>query len=113
MKYTYISFFVSVTGCAGTEAIRTSQNSAIVKASAAPACGGLGAARVAQAAAASETIRAGYDRYIITGSAEANNVTVTQLPGTVNTYGSVTYGGGYGSYRATSFYSPGSTVYSG
>jgi hypothetical protein len=50
---------LALSACAGTNTIRTSQNTAIVQASAAPVCGGIGAARVAQKQAAIETIKAG------------------------------------------------------
>jgi hypothetical protein len=81
----------------------------VIQTGAAPVCGGQGAIRVAQQLAAIETIRAGYDRYIITGGQAQNNVTVTQMPGSYTTAG--TYG--YGSYRGTTTYQPGPTFVSG
>jgi hypothetical protein len=57
-------------GCASAEATRTAQDSLIINSSAAPACGSLGAARVAAKQAAIETIKAGYDSYVITGQQE-------------------------------------------
>jgi hypothetical protein len=39
----------------------------IIQTGAAPICGGAGALKVSQQLAAIETIKAGYDRYIITG----------------------------------------------
>ena len=62
----------------------------IIDAGAAPACGSMGAAKVAQKSAAVETIRAGYDRYIITGGQAQNNVSVTQMPGQFQTSGTAT-----------------------
>ena len=54
-------------GCARSEAVRTSANTMIIQTGAAPICGGTGALKVSQQLAAIETIKAGYDRYIITG----------------------------------------------
>ncbi len=114
MKAAVTIFIVAaLAGCARAEATRTSANTVMIDAGAAPACGTAGAARVAAKSAAVETIRAGYDRYIITGAAAQNNVTATQMPGTFNTSGSMTYGRGFGSYNATTTYTPGPTFYSG
>jgi hypothetical protein len=106
-----IGFLLSA--CAGAEVTRTSANTMIIDAGAAPACGRGGAARVAAKSAAIETIRAGYDRYIIAGGQSQNNVSVTQLPGRVQTTGVATYGGGLGTFNATSTYVPGPTLVSG
>lgn len=95
--------------CARAQAIRASANTVIIQAGAAPICGRQGAARVAQEMAAIETVRAGFDRYILTGGQAQNNVTVTQLPGSYNTSG--TYG--RGSYQATTTYQPGATIVAG
>ena len=46
----------ALTGCARSEAIRTSANTMAIQTSAAPACGSTGAARVAANTAATETI---------------------------------------------------------
>jgi hypothetical protein len=81
----------------------------LIQTGAAPVCGGQGALRVAQQQAAIETIRAGYDRYIITGGQAQNNVSVSQMPGSYTTVG--TYG--QGSYQATTTYQPGATIVSG
>jgi len=80
-----------------------------ISASAAPVCGGQGALRVAQEQAAIQTIRAGYDRYIITGGQAQNNIAVTQMPGSYQTTGM--YGGGF--YQGTTTYQPGPTIVSG
>ncbi len=94
--------------CASGSAVRTSQNTALIQASAAPVCGGSGAAQVAQKQAAIETIRAGYDRYVIASGQSQNNVRVTQVPGTSYTRGNV-FGN---SWNATTTYTP-QTVVSG
>lgn len=85
----------------------------IIDAGAAPACGRSGAARVAARSAALETIRAGYDRYVFAGGQSQNNVSVTQMPGHVQTTGVAHYGGGVGTFNATSTYVPGPTFVSG
>jgi hypothetical protein len=95
--------------CASGEAVRTSANTMIVQAGAAPICGGRWALRVAQQLAAIETIRAGYDRYIITGGQAQNNVVVSQLPGTYNT----TISGTGSMYQGTTTYTPGPTIVAG
>lgn len=95
--------------CARGQAVRTSANTMIVQTSAAAVCGGQGALAASQRLAAIETIRAGYDRYIITGGEAQNNVRVSQMPGRYNTEG--TYG--RGSYQATTTYQPGPTIVSG
>jgi hypothetical protein len=85
----------------------------IIDAGAAPACGAMGAAKVAQKSAAVETLRAGYDRYIITGGQAQNNVSVSQMPGHFQTSGTATYGRGFGTYNARTTYVPGPTIVSG
>jgi hypothetical protein len=103
-----------LTSCVQSNTMRVSQNEAIIQTSAAPICGGIGAARAAQKMAAVETIKAGYDRYIIVSAAAANNVHATQLPGSYQTYGTInSYSPGYGTVNATTTYTPGATIYSG
>lgn len=76
-------------------------------------CGSTGAAKVAEKQAAIETIKAGYDRYIITDAGASDSVSVTRLPGHYNTYGTANMHGGYGTYSATTTYQPGPTIVSG
>lgn len=99
----------SLSGCAGTSVIQTSSDTAVVTARAAPVCGGVGAERVAVRQAAIQTIKAGYDKYIIYDAAAQNTVTATQMPGTYNTTGTV-YAG---TLNATTTYQPGPIIYSG
>jgi hypothetical protein len=73
-------------------------------------CGSIGAAKVAEKQAAIETIKAGFDRYIITGAASDNSVGVTQMPGHYNTYGTANVYGNYGTFNATTTYQPGPTI---
>lgn len=100
---------VGLAGCASADATRTSQNTIMIDAGAAPACGSGGAARVAAKSAAIETIKAGYDRYIIGSAAAQNNVSVSQGPGSYQTSG---YFAG-NTYQATSVYQPGPTIVAG
>lgn len=108
-RFVVLLAMCTLAACARTEAVRTSANTVFVQTAAAPACGSLGAMKVAQAMAAVETIRAGYDRYIITAGQAQNNVSVTEMPGSYQTSGS--YGRGY--YSATTTYRPGPTIVSG
>lgn len=105
--------FAGLAACAGAQATRTSANTMLIDAGAAPACGPGGAARVAALSAAVETIRAGYDRYIIGASQAQNNVRVTQLPGQIQTTGTMTYGRGFGTWNSQTAYIPGPTIVSG
>ncbi len=101
-----LSSAILVAGCVGTSTIRTSSNTAIVHASAAPVCGGIGSSNAAQKQAAIETIKAGYDSYIIVDAASANNVGAAQLPGSYQTTGVVSGG----NLNATTTYRPGPTM---
>lgn len=107
----YLAFLSGalLAGCATANVIQTSQNTALVQSSAAPACGGIGAARVAQKEAAVATLKAGYDRYIIVDAASANNVHVYQTPGSYHTtaYASGPF------VSATTTYQPGMPIVAG
>lgn len=97
---------VALAACTSSNAVRTSANTAIIQTSAAPVCGGTGAAKVAQQQAAIETIKAGYDRYIIMDARSANNIGVMQTPGKFQTTG--TLSGGV--YNGTTTYQPGMPI---
>ncbi|MEX3314983.1 hypothetical protein [Sulfitobacter sp. PS-8MA] len=78
-KSTLISALLTVaalTACAKTSVTPISNNQFLLSASAAPACGKAGAARVASQMAAVETIRRGYPRYVVLGANSENNVSV-------------------------------------
>jgi hypothetical protein len=94
---------LALAACTSSNTVRTSANTAIIRTSAAPVCGGTGAARVAEQQAAIETIKAGFDRYIIVDMASANNVRVVQGPGTFQTTGVVSGN----TYSGTTTYQPG------
>lgn len=93
-----------LTGCAGSSAVRMSEREMLVQSSAAPVCGGEGAAKVAQKQAAIETIKAGYDRYMIVGAQSANNIQTHVMPTSSTTYGNATLYGNRATYNATTSY---------
>lgn len=97
-------------GCASAQVTRTSANTMIINADAEPSCGSSGVAKVAARSAAIETIRAGYDRYTITGSQAFNNVHTYQLPGQYETKGRLDQ---YGNYYEKTTYKPGATQTTG
>lgn len=116
MKSKYLAVALaaaSLSSCVQSSTMRVSQNEIIVQTSAEAMCGSVGAAKAAQRHAAIETIRAGYDRYIIVSAAASSNVTATQMPGTYQTYGTANTYGGYGSFNATTTYTPGPIIYGG
>ena len=100
----------ALSSCTGTDTIQTSADTAIIQTRAAPICGSGGAARSAQKQAAIETLRSGYDSYIIYGAEASNDVHATQMPGSYNTIGNI---GPSGSFNATSTYTPGATIVHG
>ena len=100
---------VALAGCAGGKAIKTSADTMMITVSAAPVCGGEGAADYAAKFAAIETIRAGYDGYIIFDAAARNNVRASTLPGTYNTTGSINGN----MYSGTTTYTPGPVIVTG
>jgi hypothetical protein len=108
-KTCIIAVCLVLVSCASGTAIKTSVNTAIVQTGAAPICGGGGALKIAQELAAIETIKAGFDRYIITGGQAQNNVSVSRAPGTFHT----TITGGGGMYQGFTTYQPGPTIVSG
>ena len=67
---------LSLSACANTSTTRLAQNMVRIDVSAAPACGRSGAVSVVSKTAAIETLRYGYDKYIIAGTGAENNVGV-------------------------------------
>ena len=63
-----------LSGCASTSVMQTSANTAEITVDAAPVCGTTGAQKVAYEDAAIETLRAGFDRFIIGADAGASNL---------------------------------------
>jgi hypothetical protein len=100
-------------GCARSSAMRVSQNEAIISTSAAPICGDEGVMKVAGKQAAIETIKAGYDRYIITGQQGQDTTRLVQMPGSYSTTGTATISGNTGYYQGNTVYNPGPTFVMG
>ena len=98
---------IVLSGCAGSSTLRVAQNAAIIQTQAAPVCGAAGASRVAMMSAAIETLKDGFDRFIVVDAAAQNSVQVTQSPGVVRTEGVLTRNGNYGTYSGYSTYQPG------
>lgn len=105
---------LALSACVNSSVTPISANQIIINTSAAPICSGAGAQSVAVKMAAVETLRRGYERFVIVGMDSANNVGVMRSAPTYanstyraygNTlYGNTTYGGGntivYGSHDA-------------
>lgn len=102
-----------VSSCAASSSMRTAQNEMIIKTRAAPICGDTGAMKVAEKQAAIETIKAGYDRYIIMGQAGQDTTRVVSMPGSYQTTGTATVYGNTGFYSGNTVYRPGPTFVTG
>ncbi|MBO3760353.1 hypothetical protein [Ciceribacter sp. L1K22] len=113
MKNAWLIGLLALASCAQSDTMRTSSNEMVVSTRAAPICGGMGAAKVAQRVAAIETLKAGYDRYVILGADRYNDVRTVQMPGQYNTFGTATTYGGMTSINATTTYTPGPTFVAG
>ncbi|MEI3803168.1 hypothetical protein V6R85_01490 [Agrobacterium sp. CCNWLW32] len=103
----------SLASCAASSSMRTAQNEMIIKTRAAPICGGDGALKVAGKQAAIETIKAGYDKYVILGQASQDTTRVVQMPGSYSTSGTMNVYGNTGFYNGTTTYNPGPTFVAG
>jgi len=104
---------LALTSCVQSSAMRVSKNEIIIQTSAESMCGSTGALKAAEKSAAVETIKAGYDRYVITSASAANNTYATQMPGTYSTHGSVNSYGRFATVNAITTYTPGPTIYGG
>lgn len=109
---------VLLCGCANTNIMDVGAQTIKVSTSAAEVCGPGGAQRVAAQAAAVETLRRGFDKYLIVGDRASNDVRVvgytpiqaqTYGTGTVNTFGNT----GYYSGQSSTFYTGGQPIVSG
>lgn len=105
---------IGLAGCAATSVTPVSKNQFILSTSAAPACGRTGAAQVALKMAAVETLKRGYERFVILGASSANNVNVMQTgptfartTGTINRFGNTAYG------NATTTFGGSQTIFTG
>lgn len=101
---------LAITGCARSTAIPVAQDTVVISSQAAPVCGSGGAQKVAFRQAAVETIRRGYDKFLIIGGQYRNDVGVVgHTPVMAHTTGSV-YGG---NLNATTTYSGGEPIIAG
>ena len=94
-----------ISGCASSSVMDLDANTIQIATSAAPVCGSQGAQQVAIKRAAYETLRHGFDSYIILGAQAQNNVGVVgYTPITANTYsnGTISTYGSTGTYNGTS-----------
>lgn len=79
----------ALAACAQSSVMQLDANTAAVTVSAAPVCGMAGAQRVAYQDAAIETLRLGYDRFIIAGARSQDNLSgVLFTPMTASSFGS-------------------------
>ena len=113
-----IAIALACAGCAKSSTIPIAADTLMITTSAAPLCGSTGAQSVAVRHAAVETIRHGFDRFIITDARYRNDVRVVgHTPVVANTTGSsVAIGnGGYATAygQSTTTYSGGEPIYGG
>lgn len=105
---------VAVAGCAQTSVTQMSRNEIMVTTSAAPVCGVNGSQQVAQAMVAVETLRRGFERYIIGGAQSRDNTTIVQTgPTYANTYSTATVSGNTAYGSSTTYYGGQSTMIMG
>ena len=89
MYRTAVIACVLLSACAKSSVIPLSADTFQITAGAAPICGQVGAQNVAAKQAAAETIRRGYDKFVITNAAYQNDVHVAgYTPVVANTTGS-------------------------
>jgi hypothetical protein len=94
----------AISGCVSSDVTPIAQDTVLVSTNAAPACGRQGARKVAIMQASVETLKRGYDRFIVVGSDAHSDVRVV---GTTPVYGSSTF---MASSYGNSIYGSGSTT---
>ncbi|MGB7321650.1 MAG: hypothetical protein WBC95_09570 [Albidovulum sp.] len=105
---------IGLAACASTTVTPVAKNQVIISTSAAPACGRSGAAKVVSKMAAVETIRRGYQRYVIVGANSANNVQAIRTgPTYANTYGNASVYGNTAYGSSTTYYGGQQTIFVG
>ena len=109
-----IAALALLSSCAHTSVTPISRNQIMISTSAAPVCHVSGAQAVAAKMAAVETIRHGFERFVIGGARSANNVRAFQMgptgshtTGTFNSFDNTTYG------SATTTYTGGGVILTG
>ena len=110
-----IALAIELGGCAKSAVMPINGNTIQLTAGAAPICGAVGAQKVAAHQAAVETIRRGFDKFLIVDGAYQNNVGVVgYTPVIAQTNGSAyATGNGYYSGQATTTYSGGHPIVAG
>lgn len=100
--------------CASTDVTQLSRNEIVVNTSAAPLCGTQGARNVVARMAAIESIRRGFDRFVIVGAENRNNVVATGTgPTSASTTGQATTFGNRTNLEAETTYRGAGVQYSG
>lgn len=114
LKLSKFAILLALSACASTSVTPVAKNKIIINTSAAPICNGSGAQSVAAKMAAIETLRRGYQRFVIVGIESADNVSVTRT-GPTYAYTNSSYQGiGNSVYgNSTTRYGGGSTIVSG
>lgn len=95
-----------LSGCVSSGSARLSEREVMVQSSADPVCGAHGALIAAQRQAAIETIKAGYDKYIVLGASNSNNVQTHILPGATKTRVKADFDDESLSYKVTTRHKP-------
>lgn len=114
----FVGLCLALAGCASSSVMDIASDTIQVSTSAAPVCGQSGAQAVASKRAAVETLKRGYDSYVILDGDYQNNVRVvgttpvianTQTTGMINGYGNhATYSG-----QSSTYYSGGQPIIGG
>ncbi|MFA5952788.1 MAG: hypothetical protein WC807_21220 [Hyphomicrobium sp.] len=86
MKLLIVGAALIVSGCASVSAIPLSQDSFQLVTNASQECGAQGAQRVAYQQAAAETIRKGYDRFIISQAQRGSQIETASISGGILGY---------------------------
>jgi hypothetical protein len=105
-----VSALVCISGCTSTSVTPLSRDVVQISTSAAPACGRASAKRVALQAAAIETLRQGYDGFVVFGTDYQDDVRVV---GTTPVYGQSTYNMYGNTIYGNSSYSGGQPIMGG
>jgi hypothetical protein len=114
MKLVMLVLCVVLAGCARSSVIPMSADTFQIMSGAAPICGATGAQMVAARQAAVETIRRGYDRFMVVNGGYQNNVGVVgYTPVTANSYGSASVYGNTAYGSSTTTYSGGQPIIAG
>src|SRR3954462_9358073 len=87
MRFRLVLCIFLLTGCARSSVMDLDSNTIQISTSAAPVCGQAGAQEVVTKQAAIETIRRGFDKYMIVGGGYENDVRVVgHTPYVANSY---------------------------